>query len=139
MDFNQFYPILMYGQFLPDQRTRYMAQYNLMTEYQLRPSMLIAAGYAESQGHRLLANYDMNPGNPELCLQHASQGCGPFGEDTNYVGSSGETIFGTRPAGAFSNNGEIEAVSIVFAQHTITNSNNHSLRARVERRACGTS
>ena len=135
VDFNQFYPILMYGQFLPDQRTQYMAQYNLMLEYQLSPSMLVAAGYVGSQGHRLLANYDMNPGNPELCLQLARQGCGPFAEDSNYVGPSGETIFGTRPAGAFSNNGRIEAVSNVFAQHTISNSNYHSLQTRIERRS----
>jgi len=88
-----------------------------------------------SQGHRLLANYDMNPGNPALCLQLVDQGCGPFAEDSNYVGPSGETIFGTRPAGAFSNNGETEAVSNIFAQHTISNSNYHSLQARVERRS----
>jgi hypothetical protein len=125
----------MYGQFLPDQRPQYMEQYNLMTEYQLSPSMLIAAGYVGSQGHRLLANYDMNPGNPELCLQLASQGCGPWAEDQNYVGPSGETIFGTRPAGAFSNNGSIEAVSNILAQHTISNSNYHSLQARIERRS----
>lgn len=82
VDFNQFYPILMYGQFLPDQRPQYMEQYNLMMEYQVSPSTLLALGYVGSQGHRLLANYDMNPGNPDLCLQLASQGCGPFGRTT---------------------------------------------------------
>ncbi len=34
----------------------------------------------------LLATYEVNPGNPQTCLDLAAlgQGCGPFGEDSPY-------------------------------------------------------
>ncbi len=36
----------------------------------------------------------MNPGNPALCL--SLPGCGPFGEDSTYTNTAGQTIQGTR-------------------------------------------
>lgn len=135
VDFNRFLPILAFGNVLPEQPTQYMEQYNLTIEYQVTPSTLIAAGYVGSQGHRLSATFDTNPGNPSLCLQLASQGCGPFAEDANYVGPSGQTIFGTRPAGPISNNGSLEAFSSIFTQRNFASSNYHSLQLRLEQRA----
>jgi hypothetical protein len=140
VDFSNYYPILLYGDFLPDQRSQYMEQYNLSVEYQLGASMVLGAGYVGSQGHRLLATYDTNPGNPTLCLQLASQNCGPYGEDTTYVTPSGQTIYGTRPVGPISNNGiqganGLEAFSNIFAIHSIANSSYNSAQLRLERRA----
>jgi hypothetical protein len=135
VDFNKFFPILQFGDFPPTIRSQYMEQYNLVIEYQLSRTTIMSGGYVGSQGHRLLASYDLNAGNPGLCLQLLSQGCGPYGEDSNYVGPSGNTIFGTRPAGAFSNNGISEAYSNIFTQQPISSSAYNSLQLRLERRA----
>jgi hypothetical protein len=83
IDFSGFYPIYQYGNFPPNLRSQYLEQYNLGVEYQLSPTMLVSGAYVGSQGHRLLASYDGNPGDPQLCLEIAAQGCGPYGE--NYL------------------------------------------------------
>jgi hypothetical protein len=140
VNFSNYFPILLYGDYLPNQRSQYMEQYNLDVDYQLGASMVLGAGYVGSQGHRLLATYDTNPGNPALCLQLASLGCGPYGEDSTYVTPSGKTIYGTRPAGPISNNGiqganGLEAFSNIFAIQSMANSSYSSAQFRLERRA----
>jgi hypothetical protein len=67
-------------------RSQYSDQYNLTIKRQLPGDILLQVGYVGSQGHRLLATYEVNPGNPVTCLDLAAlgQGCGPFGEDTAY-------------------------------------------------------
>ncbi len=135
IDFSNFYPIYSYGNVPLNLQNQYVEQFNLLFEYQLSPTMVAAAGYVGSQGHHLLATYDGNPGNPQLCLQLAAQGCGPYGEDSNYVGPSGQTLFGTRPAGVFSNNGVTEAFANIFYENSISNSNYNSLQTRLEKRA----
>jgi len=136
VNFGQFLPIFQFGNFLPDQRTQYLEQYNLGVEYQISPTMLVSGGYVGSQGHRLLASFDLNPGNPALCLQLASQGCGPFGEDSTYVLPSGQTLFGTRPAGVFSNDPALGtgAFGNIFTIHSIASSSYNSGQLRFERR-----
>lgn len=99
VNFNSFYPIFQFGNLPPNLRNQYLEQYNLLLEYQLTANTVISGGYVGSQGHRLLATYDANAGNPQLCLQLASQGCGPFFEGSTYT-LNGTTYFGTRPAGA---------------------------------------
>ena len=141
VDFSIYYPILLYGNFRPNQRSQYMEQYNLSAEYQLGASMVLGLGYVGSQGHRLLATYDANPGDPNLCTQLESQGCGPYAEDSTYVSATGGTIYGTRPAGGLSNNGlsaangGLEAFSSMFTIDSIASSSYHSGQFRLERRA----
>jgi hypothetical protein len=135
IDFGQYYPILLYGDFQPNQRSQYMEQYNLMAEYQLGASMVLRAGYVGSQGHRLLATYDINPGNPALCLQLASAGCGPWGEDYTYQALSGQTYYGTRPAGPISNANGAEDFSSIFAIQPVASSSYNSAQIHLERKA----
>jgi len=139
VNFKNFFPIYMYGNFPPNVRTQYLDQYNVNTEYQLSPTIVLGAGYVGSQGHRLLATYDANAGNPQLCLQLAALGCGPFGEDTTYVLPSGQTLYGTRPAGVFSNNGVsgangLEAFGNIFTIPSVASSSYNSGQFRLERR-----
>ena len=61
-------PILMYGDFQPHLRTQYTAQYNLSIQRELAKDLLWQVGYVGSQGHRLLASHDINPGSPQTCL-----------------------------------------------------------------------
>ncbi|MBV8674627.1 MAG: hypothetical protein JOZ33_14440, partial [Acidobacteriaceae bacterium] len=101
VDWSRFRPILMYGELEPNLRTQYTEQYNLQIQQQLAPNLVMTLGYVGSQGHRLLATYDLNHGNPQTCLDLAatstynndtSYNCGPGGEDNSYVIPGGETI-----------------------------------------------
>ena len=49
-------------------RTQYTAQYNLNIQRELAKDLMLQVGYVGSQGHRLLASHDINPSNPQTCL-----------------------------------------------------------------------
>jgi hypothetical protein len=63
-----FRPLLLFGEFQPHMRTQYSEQYNLTIQREVAKDMLLQVGYVGSQGHRLLASRDLNPGNPQTCL-----------------------------------------------------------------------
>jgi hypothetical protein len=67
-DLSLFRPILLYGEFEPHLRSQYTTQYNLTIQRELSNSMMLQIGYVGSQGHRLLATHDINPSNPQTCL-----------------------------------------------------------------------
>ena len=101
VDWSQFRPMTFFGQFPPNLRLQYSDQYNLTIKRQLPGDILFQIGYVGSQGHRLLASYEANPGNPTTCNQLntilGAGTCGPFGEDTSYTIPAGSVI----PAGGF--------------------------------------
>jgi hypothetical protein len=68
VDLSLFRPILLYGEFQPHLRAQYSAQYNLTIQQALAKDMMFQLGYVGSQGHRLLAGHDINPSNPQTCL-----------------------------------------------------------------------
>ena len=96
-----FRPILMYGDFQPHLRTQYSAQYNLSIQREIAKDLLWQVGYVGSQGHRLLASHDINPSNPQTCLDIMSMAatdptsvtdgsgtqvtCGPTAQDAPFV------------------------------------------------------
>jgi hypothetical protein len=86
VDWSLYRPILLFGQFPQHLRTQYSAQYNLTIKRELPGNILFQIGYVGSQGHRLLAIHDQNAANANTCLDLAAlgQGCGPFGEDSEY-------------------------------------------------------
>jgi hypothetical protein len=86
IDWSRFASSVYFGQFPANMRPQYQDQYNLTIKRELPGNMLLQVAYVGSQGHRLLATYEVNPGNPQTCLDLASlgQGCGPFGEDSPY-------------------------------------------------------
>lgn len=134
IDFSGFYPIFQFGNFPPQMPDQYMEQYNFFVERQLTPSLVLTMGYVGSEGHHLIASYDANAGNPSLCLQLQAYGCGAFGEDLSYTTASGQTYYGTRPAGAFSNVGGTEDFGSIFTIAPVSNSNYNSGQLRLERR-----
>jgi hypothetical protein len=85
-------PILLYGDFQPHLRTQYTAQYNFSIQRELAKDLLWQINYVGSQGHRLLASHDINPGNPQTCLDliNLGQGCGPDSEDNPYQFTLGQ-------------------------------------------------
>ncbi len=103
-DLSLFRPILLYGEFEPHLRSQYTSQYNLTIQRELSTSLMFQIGYVGSQGHRLLATHDINPSNPQTCLDMynisqyysptgpspnpalaAAYGCGPTVEDSDWV------------------------------------------------------
>jgi hypothetical protein len=101
IDWSQFRPMTFFGEFPPNLRMQYSDQYNLTIKRQLPGDILLQAGYVGSQGHRLLASYETNVGNPTTCNQLntilGAGTCGPFGEDSSYTIPAGTVI----PAGGF--------------------------------------
>jgi hypothetical protein len=88
VDWSLFRPILLFGEFQPKMRTQYSAQYNLTLQREIARDVVLQVGYVGSQGHRLLASHDLNPGNPQTCLDlNNIPGitCGPFDSDTAYT------------------------------------------------------
>ncbi|MGC1652437.1 MAG: carboxypeptidase regulatory-like domain-containing protein, partial [Candidatus Sulfotelmatobacter sp.] len=99
-DLSLFRPILLYGEFEPHLRSQYTTQYNLTFQRDLSNSTMLQIGYVGSQGHRLLATHDINPSNPQTCLdiisiananpanvssyQSSPATCGPTSEDAQW-------------------------------------------------------
>jgi hypothetical protein len=86
VDWSRFAGSVYFGQFPANMRSQYSDQYNLTIKRELPGDILFQIAYVGSQGHRLLATYEVNPGNPTTCndLATLGQGCGPFGEDSFY-------------------------------------------------------
>ncbi|WP_353065663.1 carboxypeptidase regulatory-like domain-containing protein [Tunturibacter psychrotolerans] len=75
-------------------RAPYTNNYMLSIQRQITGHTLLTVSYVGNQGHRILALVSANPGDPALCL--SLPGCGPFGEDSTYTNSAGQTVQGTR-------------------------------------------
>jgi hypothetical protein len=112
VDWSIFRPIVLFGEFPANLRLQYSDQYNLTIKRELPGNSLFQIGYVGSQGHRLLASYEINTGNPQTCNTIAaiatanpgnvltgpggtSETCSSFGEDSEYFITPGTVI----PAG----------------------------------------
>lgn len=86
VDWSNFQSSIYFGQFPANLRMQYSDQYNLTIKRQLGRDLMMQIGYVGSQGHRLLASYELNPGNPQTCNDLATygQGCTAFSEDASY-------------------------------------------------------
>jgi len=129
VDWSQFEPITGLPNYSGTNRIPYTEQYMLSLERGLGSNTVLSVNYVGNQGHRLLVLEESNPGNPALCLTLSNPAnlapgqtpCGPFGEDTTYVTSTGTVYNGTRgPLGSnFGSNAN---------QATIGNSNYNALQ-----------
>ena len=88
VDWSLFRPILLFGQAAKNPRTQYAEQYNLTIQREVAKDLVLQLSYVGRQGHRLLASQDLNPGNPQSCLDlNAIVGagtCGPFFADSAF-------------------------------------------------------
>jgi hypothetical protein len=93
VDWGMFRPNTLFGQFQPNMRSQYSAQYNLTVQHQLTNDMKVQVGYVGSQGHRLLATHDVNYGNPQTCLDIndmlGAGTCGPYFADSAFFVPAG--------------------------------------------------
>src|SRR6202043_1749914 len=88
VDWSLFRPILLFGQAAKNPRTQYAEQYNLTIQREVAKNMVLQLAYVGRQGHRLLASQDLNPGNPQTCLDLNSilgdGTCGLFFADSSF-------------------------------------------------------
>ncbi len=125
----QFEPITGLPNYPTTNRIPYTEEYMLSLERGLGANTVLSFSYVGTQGHRLLVLEEANPGSPSLCLFLSNPAnlapgqapCGPFGEDSQYITSTGQVYKGTRgPLGSnFGSNAN---------QATIGNSNYNSLQ-----------
>jgi hypothetical protein len=91
LDWSRFLGTTYFGDFQPHMRSQYSDQYNLTIKRELPGNILLQLGYVGSQGHRLLAIYEVNEtvnrkGGANTCLEILAivgpNSCGPFFEDS---------------------------------------------------------
>jgi carboxypeptidase family protein len=93
IDWTRFLGTTYFGDFQPHMRPQYSDQYNFTIKREFPGNILLQVGYVGSQGHRLLAIYELNEtvnrkNGANTCLELntivGAGTCGPFGEDTVY-------------------------------------------------------
>ena len=88
LDWSRFLGTTYFGDFQPHMRSQYSDQYNFTIKRELPGDILVQVGYVGSQGHRLLAIYEVNETNPQTCLElnaiPGTGGCAQFSEDSSY-------------------------------------------------------
>ena len=129
IDWSQFEPITGLPNYRTSNRIPYTEEYMLALQRGFGNNTVISLNYVGTEGHRLLVIEEANPGNPALCLFLSNPAnlapgqtpCGPFGEDSQYITSTGHVYNGTRgPLGSnFGSNAN---------QATIGNSNYNALQ-----------
>jgi hypothetical protein len=137
LDYNRYLPIAYSPGFDIHNRVPYAEHYNLSIQRELSKATVLTLAYVGTQGHRLIAQYDANPGNQALCLflsdpSHLAPGspaCGPNGQQDTYTAIDGTVYNGTRDklGPAFSQNNSFTA--------DIANSNYNAGEITLEHRA----
>ncbi len=108
LNYAQYEPITFSPGYSIHNRLPYAEHMNFSIQRELTKSTVLTLAYVGTQGHRLISQYDANPGSPALCEQLNAEGatptCGPGGESVPYTLPNGTIVYGTRtnlPAPAF--------------------------------------
>ena len=125
VNFSQFQSIAGMTAPPPTNTYPYTENYFISIQRNLDTNTVLDLSYVGSEAHHLLVVYSANPGNPALCL--SLPGCGPGGENSSYVNSSGQTIPCTRQGlGCAFGNDDYDG--------SVGNSNYNSFQATIQRR-----
>jgi hypothetical protein len=133
LDYSIYLPISFSPGYDVHNRMPYAEHYNLSIQRELSKSTVLTLAYVGTQGHKLISQYDANPGNAALCLQLNAMGatptCGRNGEDQTYTLPDGSQVLGTRTklGPAFSQNNSFTV--------NLANSNYNAAQITVERKA----
>jgi hypothetical protein len=133
LDYSVYLPISYSPGYSIHNRMPYAEDYNFTIQRELSKSTVLTLSFVGTQGHKLISQYDANPGNAALCAQLNAEGaiptCGPYGEQQTYTLPNGQQVFGTRTAlgPAFGADNSFTA--------NIANSNFASFQTSLERKA----
>jgi hypothetical protein len=87
--FNVYEPMSFFPGYDIHNRLPYAEHFNLSIQRQLSNSTVLTLAYVGTEGHRLIEQEDVNPGNAALCMQLNALGatptCAPQGEQTTYT------------------------------------------------------
>ena len=133
LDYSKYLPISYSPGYSIHNRLPYAEHFNFTIQRELSRSTVLTLAYIGTEGHRLIAQYDANPGDAAECLQLAQEGatptCGPGLEQQTFTLPNGKQVFGTRNAlGPNFGYGNSYTANI-------SNSNYNSLQISVERKA----
>src|SRR5205085_5015584 len=115
LDYSKYLPISYSPGYDIHNRMPYAEHYNLSIQRELSRATVLTLAYVGTQGHRLISQYDANPGSAALCLQlnqmGATPACGPYGQQQTYTLPNSQQVVGTRPflGPAFSQNNSFTA------------------------------
>jgi hypothetical protein len=133
LNYSTFLPISYSPGYDIHNRLPYAEDYNFTFQRELSKATVLTLAFIGTQGHKLISQYDANPGNAALCNQLNQMGatptCGPYGESNIYTLPNGTQINGTRTA-LGPNFGPSNTITA-----NIANSNYNSFQASVERKA----
>jgi hypothetical protein len=135
LDWSVFLPITSSPGYQPGNKLPYAEHYNFSIQRQLGSNTVLTMAYVGTEGHKLFAQYEANPGNAALCLSLRGSGvksgtlqCGPNQEGSVFTRPDGSLVYGTRgPLGFDFGSNTYES--------TIANSVYNSAQVTVERRA----
>ncbi|HXA51948.1 MAG TPA: carboxypeptidase regulatory-like domain-containing protein [Candidatus Acidoferrum sp.] len=135
IDWSVFLPITSSPGYQPGNKLPYGEHYNFTIQRQIASSTVLSLAYVGTQGHKLFAQYEANPGNAALCLSLRGSGvksgtlqCGPNQENSIFTRPDGSQVYGTRgPLGFDFGSNTYES--------TNANSSYNSLQVTLERRA----
>jgi Carboxypeptidase regulatory-like domain len=105
LNFSVYEPMSYFPGYDIHNRLPYAEHFNFSIQRELSRNTVLTLSYVGTEGHRLIAQTEANPGDPTLCKQLTAQGytdassgspgCGPNQEqDTFTLGSN--TVYGTR-------------------------------------------
>jgi hypothetical protein len=130
VDWSNFTPIAADPFYYYRNRVPYINNFMFSFQRQITRNTVLTASYVGNQGHHLLTLVSANPGNPALCA--SLPGCGPFGEDSTYTTTGGQTVHGTRV-------GQGSAYGENTADKSIANSNYNALETTLKYQLAGSS
>ena len=125
-----------------DNKLPYSYHFSFSIQRELWRSAVLSVGYVGTRGRHLLTRQEFNPGSAAICLGAneflaPNEQCGPFGEDSIYNLTNGETVNGTRPFSVTSGR-ELENGLLDFASNdyesTSANSQYDSLQTSLEKK-----
>ena len=133
LDYSKYLPISYSPGYSIHNRLPYAEHFNFSIQRELSRNTVLTLAYVGTEGHRLISQYDANPGNAALCLQliaeKATPTCGPGLEQQTFTLPNGTQVLGTRTAlGPNFGYGNSYTANI-------SNSNYNSLQVSVERKA----
>ena len=155
LSFAVYEPMSFFPGYDTHNRLPYAEHFNLSIQRQLSKSTVLTLAYVGTEGHRLIEQEDVNPGDAALCMQLNALGatptCGPQGEQTTYTlplgsalgvpcnGNTANCVYGTRDF-ILKNNFCPESQTLCFGNantltHLAANSAYHSGQVTIERKA----
>ena len=130
VDWSNFTPIAADPFYYYRNRVPYINNFMFSFQRQITRNTVLTVSYVGNQGHHLLTLVSANPGNPAVCA--SLPGCGPFGEDSTYTDTNGQSVQGTRV-------GQGPAYGENTADKSIANSNYNALETTLKYQRSGSS